>query len=70
MSVKDNHKVKPIKKELCKEWLLCKHYAKRVPSISYSFVLFKDTILVGVLTFGMPPSSTLASAICGKNIKA
>ena len=70
MSVKDNHKVKPIKKELCKEWLLCKHYAKRVPSISYSFGLFKDTILVGVLTFGMPPSSTLASSICGEKYKS
>lgn len=70
VNIKDTYKVVSIKKELCKEWLLCKHYAKRVPSISYSFGLFKDTILVGVLTFGLPPSSTLASSICGEKYKS
>ena len=69
MSIKNSYKVTSIKKELCKEWLLQKHYAKRVPSISFSFGLFKDNILVGVITFGMPPSSTLASSICGEKYK-
>ena len=64
--VKENYKVKSIKKELCKEWLLYKHYAKRIPNIMYSFGLFYKNILVGVITFGMPPSSTLAESIAGK----
>lgn len=71
--IKEKYKVKSIKKELCKEWLLYKHYAKRIPSISYSFGLYCKEIdfenLVGVMTFGMPPSSTLAESICGKNYK-
>mgnify|MGYP003673140798 CR=1 FL=1 len=69
MSIKKSYRVLSIKKELCKEWLLYKHYAKRVPSISFSFGLFKNEILVGVITFGMPPSSTLASSICGEKYK-
>jgi hypothetical protein len=65
-----NYKVKSIKSELCKDWLLHKHYAKRLCSISYSFGLFnKNNILVGVITFGMPPSSTLAESICGLEYK-
>lgn len=64
--IKEIYKVKSIKKELCKEWLLYKHYAKRIPSIMYSFGLFYKGILQGVITFGMPPSSTLASSVAGK----
>lgn len=65
-----NYKVKSIKSELCKDWLLHKHYAKRLCSVSYSFGLFdKNNILVGVITFGMPPSSTLAESICGIDFK-
>ena len=70
MSVKDIYTIKSIKKELSKEWLLYKHYAKRTPSISFCFGLFKDNILVGVITFGMSPSSTLASSICGEKYKS
>ena len=31
----------------CKEWLLYKHYAHRIPSISYAFGLFENGILKG-----------------------
>jgi hypothetical protein len=68
MSIKEKYTVKSIAKHLCKEWLLHKHYAKRIPSISYAFGLFKND-LVGVLTFGMPPSSTLSASICGEDYK-
>ena len=64
--IKETYKVKSIKKGLCKEWLLYKHYAKRIPNIMYSFGLFYKNILAGVITFGMPPSSTLAESIAGK----
>lgn len=36
----------------------------------YSFGLFKSDNIVGVITFGMPPSSTLCSSICGSNFKS
>jgi len=68
MSIKDKYIVKSIDTAQCKEWLIYKHYAKRLPSISYSFGLYDvDNILQGILTFGMPPSSTLAESICGED---
>lgn len=68
MSIKDKYIVKSIDTAQCKEWLLKKHYAKRLPSISYSFGLYDiENILQGILTFGMPPSSTLAESICGED---
>jgi hypothetical protein len=68
MSIKEKYKVKSIDSYICREWLLKKHYAKRIPSIIYSFGLYNyENILQGVLTFGMPPSSTLAESICGEN---
>ena len=70
MSIKDKYVVKSIDTYQCKEWLIYKHYAKRLPSISYSFGLYDtENILNGVLTFGMPPSSTLAESICGESFK-
>lgn len=36
-----NLHVKPIKSFECREWLLNKHYAKRMPSISYAFGLYR-----------------------------
>lgn len=65
MSIKQKYKVKSIDKYLCKEWLLYKHYAKRIPSISYSFGLFQND-LVGVCTFGSPPSRALCVGVCGE----
>ncbi len=61
--------VKTIQHFECKDWLLHKHYAKRMCSISYAFGLYIDGVLNGVITFGMPPSSTLAESICGLNYK-
>lgn len=53
----------------CRDWLLKKHYAKRLCSVSFSFGLFSfDNVLLGVITFGMPPSSTLCSSICGDEL--
>ena len=38
--MKKNYKVQKIKNQECKEWFLHKHYAKRIPSISYAFGLY------------------------------
>jgi len=51
--------VKAITNFDCKDWLLHKHYAKRIPPIEFAFGLFIDNILSGVVTFGTPVSSTL-----------
>lgn len=55
MSIKHKYKVKPIESFYCKEWLLYKHYARRIPSIEYSFGLYDGEVLIGVCTFGCPP---------------
>jgi hypothetical protein len=47
-------KVIPIKKEETYEWLLHKHYAKRIPSISIAFGLYIENELIGICTFGTP----------------
>ena len=58
-----------IDKSMCYEWLLKKHYAKRIPSIIHSYGLYLNKKLSGVITFGMPPSSTLAESVCGNKFK-
>jgi len=62
----NNFKVKSIKKEQCKEWLLYKHYARRFCSISFSFGLFNNESLCGILTIGKPASNPLCIGVCGK----
>lgn len=49
------YSVSSIDKFQTKEWLLYKHYAKRIPPIEYSFGLFNYGDLIGVCTFGPPP---------------
>ena len=65
MSIKDKYIVKSIDSYLCKDWLLNKHYAKRLCSISYSFGLFDNNILIGILTIGKPASNQLCIGVCG-----
>ena len=58
-----------INKDTVIDWLLNKHYAKRIPSISFSFGCFVDGILKGVITYGSPPSPTLCIGVCGEQWK-
>ncbi|MFA6358878.1 MAG: hypothetical protein WCY09_09510 [Candidatus Omnitrophota bacterium] len=56
MSIKEKYVVKSIDKYLTKDWLLHKHYAKRMPNIMFAFGLFDSSnIMQGVCTYGMPP---------------
>jgi len=48
-----------------KSWLKNRHYAKRMPSVVYSFGLYKENDLVGVITYGIPASPFLCKGICG-----
>lgn len=58
-------KVLQIKPFEAEPWLLRKHYAKRIPSITYAFGLYENGQLVGVCTYGTPSSATLRDGIAG-----
>ena len=46
------------------------HYAKRVPSvIQYTFGLFQDKQLVGIITYGIPASNYLCEGVAGTDNK-
>lgn len=55
MSIKDKYSVQEIPKEETHQWILKKHYAHRIPSITYSYGLYDNKTLNGVLTIGTPP---------------
>jgi hypothetical protein len=66
--MKDKYTVKSIHKDQTKEWLLKKHYAKRIPNIVYSFGLFDSNFMIGVCTYGMPPQQNVV-LLCGEEYK-
>tara|TARA_R100000664_G_scaffold32843_1_gene48497 strand:+ start:498 stop:1187 length:690 start_codon:yes stop_codon:yes gene_type:complete len=70
MSIKDKYIVSSIKPKETHLWLLNKHYAKRIPSISYAFGIFNGKALIGICTFGSPPSNALCVGVCGKKFKS
>lgn len=58
--------VQPIAADQTHDWLLRVHYSGRIPSISYAFGLFSDSVLRGVVTYGTPSSAPLREGIAGK----
>ena len=56
LGVKDKYYIQKISYEEIKEWLLHKHYAKRIPSVKYSFGIIEKSNkkLQGVCCFGSP----------------
>lgn len=67
--MKTKFKVIRIQAKETYSWLLNKHYAKRIPSISYAFGLYEDRILVGICTIGKPANPFLCSGIAGEQWK-
>lgn len=57
--------VSQIKSYEAAPWLLEKHYAKRIPPISFAFGAYEDGCLIGVVTYGVPASASLRAGICG-----
>ena len=55
------YSIKTITHHDCREWLLYKHYAKRIPPIEFAFGLFNGLKMVGVCTYATPVSHTLRS---------
>ena len=66
MSIRDRYKVKSVSTEQCKEWLLKKHYLHRMTSFTYSFGLYDNNILVGVITFGNAIPLTMKKSLFGE----
>ena len=64
-SIKKRFKVLRIQNQETYDWLLKKHYAKRIPSISYAFGLYdNENLLQGVITFGFPPNYNFNNGKC------
>jgi len=63
------YSVTPVTRKDCEPFILGIHYAKRWPSISYRYGLYKDTELIGVVTYGTPSSATLRVGIAGEEHK-
>lgn len=59
------YEVRKISRDSCEPFIIGIHYAKRWPSISHAFGLYKNDILVGVCTYGTPFSGTLRSGVAG-----
>ena len=65
----NNYKVLKISYDQTKPFILDIHYAKRMPSITYSFGLYLENELVGVVTYGSPASQSLCKGIAGDEYK-
>jgi hypothetical protein len=59
--------VKQISRAQCEPFIIGIHYAHRWPSVRYAYGLFDDSELVGVVTYGTPPSAPLRRGIAGDN---
>lgn len=64
---KEDFEVRSIPSEDCKEWFLYKHYAHRLPSISFAFGLYRGGQLEAVCSYGMPASPSLMKAFGEEN---
>lgn len=62
----DEFTVKTIDAKLTHDFILNKHYAQRLPSISFAYGLYRCDSLVGILTIGKPASPFLCIGVCGK----
>lgn len=69
MSIKDDYFVQAVARDDYVVWLLKKHYAHRIPSVSFAYGLY-DTqkTLQGICTFGQPPSDGVKDC-CGEAYK-
>lgn len=64
----EKYEVKQIEYKDTKDFILKKHYAQRMPSISWAFGLFLKEEMVGVLTIGKPASHALCKGILGEDM--
>ena len=55
-----------IQAEQTHDWLLRKHYAKRIPQITDAFGLYDGKVLIGIVTYGKPATPMLCKGVCGE----
>ena len=67
--IKEKYYVKQITYKEAIRMVVEKHYLHRKCSISYAYGLFRkaDDYMLGVITYGQPPSRSLQESICGKS---
>ena len=65
MSIKDKYTVRSCDTNQTKEWFLKKHYAHRIPNSIYTFGLYENNMLQGVISFGMTANNNLNEFIEG-----
>ena len=65
----NNIVIKRIENKQTYDFIINKHYAKRIPSISIAYGLFIEDKLEGILTIGKPASNSLCEGVCGKKYK-
>jgi len=54
MPIKDEYIIHKLSTNEYVEWFKKKHYAKRLPSVSYAYGLYKDNFLIGICSYGRP----------------
>ena len=59
--------VREVSRNECEKFIIDIHYARRWPSISFSFGLFRMGVIVGCVTYGTPFSSTLRNGVAGRD---
>ena len=65
----NDYKIRRVSYEETKPFILDIHYAKRMPSITFAYGLFKSNSLIGVVCYGSPPSPSLCIGIAGEENK-
>jgi hypothetical protein len=60
-----NYEIREVRREECAPFIMGIHYAKRWPSVSYAFGLYRNGELSGVITYGTPPSAPLRRGVAG-----
>ncbi len=56
--------------EETKPFILDIHYAKRMPSITYAYGLYRGLSLIGIISYGSPVSPALCKGVAGEKNKA
>lgn len=60
------YQIKDVNKDVLEHFILKKHYAQRMPSISFSYGLYLKDECVGICTIGKPASNSLCKGVCGE----
>ena len=68
MSLVDDYSIERITYQMAMETVVANHYLHRKAPVSLAFGMF-DSVgqLVGVVTYGVPASSTLLKGVCGED---